>query len=223
MRTLILVAGTNAPSNSATLADHFAQGVRESGGETEVLRLRDLSIAHFTLQHYDPTYQNEPDFVKLREAVLHTDGIVIASPIWNFSVPSHLKNAIDRMGSFALDGTHSQGMLRGKPVFLIFTGGAPLIAWQGLEKKTTGFVAESLKYFGASIAGTHFEPKCTLGRGQFGLVVDKRPESLAKMRSEGCRFAEMVKVFKETGKLPMKQSCMTAVYAAGQKLMKKLS
>ena len=108
----------------------------------------------------------------MQKHVENASGLVIATPVWNFGVPAHLKNFIDRMGSFALDETRSRGTLNGKPFYIIFTGGAPKPAWTGLMKKTTAFVPEALRYFGATYIGHHFEPKCVKGRGKFGLVVD---------------------------------------------------
>lgn len=219
---LLLLAGTNDPSNSATLAEHFADGARQTGATVETLRVRDLNLAHFTLDCYEASYANEPDYLKLKEAVERCNGLVIATPIWNFGVPAHLKNLIDRMGAFALDATHSKGTLGGKPLYTIFTGGAPLPAWLGLMKKTTSFVAEGLRYFGAMPCGTYFEPKCTPGRGIFGLVVDKRPESLVKAKAEGASFACIVDAFAKDGTLPTSQSLLRRCYALGQKIMKAL-
>jgi multimeric flavodoxin WrbA len=151
------------------------------------------------------------------------DGFVFASPVWNFGVPAHLKNFIDRMGSFALDETRSKGTLGGKPFYLIFTGGAPAPAWKTLMQKTTSFVPEALKYFGASYMGHHFEGKCTKGRGKFGLVVDERPDSLEEVRKKGFEFARVVKTFKETGKAPIKQRATAKVMKWGEAVLKKIT
>ena len=231
MRILVLVAGTNDPSNSDALADAFIEGMRTQGNtEIEKIRLKDLEIAHFTLKHYDSDYPQEEVFRSLQRKIEEASGIVIATPIWNFGVPGHLKNLIDRMGAFGLDSaTRSRGMLQGKPFFLIFTGGSPKAAWTGLQRRTTSFLPTSLKYFGGSIAGTYYEPRCLprrqagmQGSGIFGLVVDKRLESLACVREEGCKFVQLVKKFKETGKLPMKQALLLRVYRLGQAIVKKL-
>lgn len=222
MTILLLVAGTNEPSNSALLADAFADGARGAGVTVEVLRVRDLTLAHFTVECYAPGYSNEPDYERLKAAVERASGLVIATPIWNFGVPAHLKNLIDRMGAFALDATHSKGTLGGKPLYTIFTGGAPLPAWTGLMKQTTSFVAESLRYFGATPCGTLFEGKCTPGRGVFGLVIDKRPEALARAKAEGAAFARIVTAFAQNGSLPLRQSLFRRLYGIGQRIMKAL-
>ena len=229
MKILILVAGTNEPSNSNVLADAFAEGARSvSGIEVEKVRLKDLKIDHFTIENYKKTCVSDDDFCDLQEKIEAAKGIMIASPIWNFSVPAHLKNLIDRMGAFALDEeTHSKGQFKGKPFTFLFTGGVPLIAWKALMYVTTLHISEAMKYYGGTIVGRSFEPKCMLGRGKFGLVVDKRPASLAKAKANGARFAKLTKSFSKTGKLPLRirlvASFFTWAYRVGNRIIYPLS
>ncbi|MDD4627777.1 MAG: NAD(P)H-dependent oxidoreductase [Candidatus Peribacteraceae bacterium] len=207
MKILVLLAGTNDPSNANVLADAFIEGIRlNPASEVTKLFVRDLGLEHFSLKHYAPDAPEEEDFRRLKEAFRNLNGLVIASPVWNFSVPAHLKNLIDRIGAFGLGENHTRAALTGLPFFLIFTGGAPAPAWTALLKKTTSSVAEAFKYFGAAHCGTHFEPRCTKGRGVFGLVVHERPGSLKKVRSEGEKFSRLVSEYARTGKLPLKRS-----------------
>jgi NAD(P)H-dependent FMN reductase len=193
MKFLILVAGTNDPSNVEYLADRFGEGLKEGGADEVVkIRVRDLDLRHFTADCYESGCPIEPGFARLQREVQSAQGVVIATPIWNFSVPAHLKNAFDRMGSFALDRTRTKGQLRGLPFYCIFTGGSPQRAWI-LMRETTSHIGKALEYFGAIHTGTHFEPRCMPGKGVFGLVVDKRPDVLTKMRIEGKHLAEAVK------------------------------
>lgn len=207
MHILVIVAGTNEPGNSNVLADAFMEGIRSVGGATvEKVRLKDLRIEHFSLKFYEPLCISSDDFCRLQEQLVRAQGLVFASPIWNFSVPAHLKNVIDRMGAFALDSaTHAKGQLNGLPFYMIFAGGAPMIAWKALMNFTTLHISEALKYYGGTVIGRHFEPRAMPGKGQFGLVVDRRPESLARMRSEGARFAAIVRIYAQTGRLPLKE------------------
>ncbi|MCF7844345.1 MAG: NAD(P)H-dependent oxidoreductase [Kiritimatiellales bacterium] len=223
MKILVLIAGTNDPSNSATLASSFASGINDIGKvHIDIKSLKDMSLEHFNLDCYGDNHEQGEDFRKLKDLFQNADGIVIASPIWNFGVPAHLKNFIDRMGSFALDETRTKGILGGKPFYLIFTGGAPAAAWTGLMKKTTSYVPEAIKYFGGSIIGTYFEGRCTIAKGKFGLVVDKRPESLDHMRKEGFKYSQVVKEFSESGKLPAKQTAIKHLYHLGQSVIKRM-
>jgi len=200
----VFVAGTNTPSNAEFLADAFIEGLKSVPGiDVEKLLLRNLSINHFTLQYYSPQCSLEDDFCRVQQAVAHAHGIVLATPIWNFSVPGHLKNLIDRIGAFALDAeTHSQGTLEGKPFYLLFTGGAPMIAWKAIMHVTTTHIPEAIKYYGGTVVGRYYEPKCMPSQGVFGLVVDQRPATIARMKKKGEKFARLVKRYAETGTLP---------------------
>ena len=221
---LVLVGGTNDQSNSDTLADCFIEGAT-SDPKTQAtkIRLRDLSIEHFSMKFYDQTADQGADFSRVKSLIEEADGVLIASPIWNFSVPGHLKNLIDRMGSFCLDGeSRSLGMLSSKPFYLLLTGGTPMAAWTGLQRRTVSHLPVSIRYFGATVIGTHYEPRCTKGKGQFGLVVDGRPDSQAAVRAKGKHFAEVVKTFAETGKLPLKERFLVWFFRTGQKIKKAL-
>ncbi|HEX3349463.1 MAG TPA: NAD(P)H-dependent oxidoreductase [Acetobacteraceae bacterium] len=55
---------------------------------------------------------------QLRERIRHSDGILIATPEYNFSVPGVLKNAIDWISRPVADP-----VVRGKPVAIMGAGG----------------------------------------------------------------------------------------------------
>ena len=225
MKIAVIIAGTNEKSNCDVLAQAFMDGISAVSNDNidsiSRIRLKDLKINPFSLEDYDVDHSDEEDFSAVRKKIEEADGIVFASPVWNFAVPAHLKNLIDRMGEFALDETKSKGILNGKPFYLIFTGGAPYAAWKGLMSKTTSFVPEGIKYFGGSVIGSHFEGRCPLGKGKFGLVVDKREGSLRSLREQGTRFGLVVQEYSKTGKLPAKHALLKRIYAVGQGVMKK--
>ncbi|MBI3332280.1 NAD(P)H-dependent oxidoreductase [Candidatus Peregrinibacteria bacterium] len=230
MKILVLVAGTNEQSNSNTLADAFIEGIKETYPEIEVIkyRLKDLNIKHFTLERYIPACPRDDDFCNIQDALLDSKGVVIASPIWNFSVPAHLKNVIDRIGAVALDEeTRSRGQMKAKPFYIIFTGGAPLLAWKALMYLTTMHVSEAIKYYGGVVVGKYFEPRAMLGKGKFGLVVDQRPKSLERVKNAGKKFAKIVKTYAETGTLPLRirlsYQFFSFVYRVGNRIMYPIS
>lgn len=219
-RIAIIVAGTNEPSNSNVLADTMAHAMRARGAEIEKVRLKDLRIEHFGIECYGPNCPID-DFQIVKKMVQEADGIVFASPIWNFSVPAHLINLIDRMGAFALDPSRSVGVLKGKPFFFIYTAGMPTSAWP-LMRRALGHLTLALRYFGGAVLGTYFEGRCTLGRGLFGLVVDKRPESLKAIEEKGIKFLAEVSAYKRTGKLPLKHRLWLKFWQMAQAVKKKL-
>lgn len=225
---LVVIAGMNEPSNSNYLADHFIEGCKIIDGITfEKLQLKELALHHFSLDDYTEE-SAEPDYLRIKTLIQDAAGIVFATPVWNFSVPAHFKNLIDRMGAFGLDAqTHSKGQLKQKPFGLIFTGGAPMIAWKALMYLTTLHVGEALKYYDGSIVFRHFEPKCVAGRGKFGLVVDQRPKTIALMKKEGARFAVIAKEYAHTGSLPLTKKLWTKwfefLYRIGNRIMYPIS
>ena len=224
MKILAIIAGTNRPSNSETLAHAFLEGVQANGAcEVETIALRDFPLPHFTVECYSEKCELSREYLRLKKAMLEADGVLIATPIWNFGVPAHLKNCIDWIGTFGLDHeTRTNGTLKGKPFFFIFTGGAPVAAWKGIMRFTTLFVSEAIRYYGGTIVGKYFEGKCTLGKGKFGLVVDKRPESLRSVRMRGVKFAEFTKKFKEKGVLPLSYRIFERMYHIGKHTISKL-
>ncbi len=223
IRICCIVAGTNEPSNCAMLAEYFLHGLEAAlpGCQVTLLRLRDMSLEHFSLKHYDASTPKESDFLKLEEAVTHAHGLVIATPVWNFSVPAHLKNAIDRMGSFALDAERrSHGTLKNLPSYIIYTGGTPMSMWLTLIRRTVSSLPEALKYFGSAVVGRHFEPRCTMGSGKFGVVVDKRPASLKAVEAKGKGFATIIERYANDGSIPFWYTAEMAVRRLGANIIK---
>jgi multimeric flavodoxin WrbA len=224
VRLTVFVAGTNDPSNADFLADRFMAGVRSMDGViVEKVRIRDLQLAHFTLEHYGDG-QQEADFVRVQQLIEGSAAVVFFSPVWNFSVPAHFKNLLDRMGAFGLDReTRSEGQFAGKPFAFIYTGGAPMIAWKALMYLTTLHIAEAIKYYGGSVIYRHYEPRCLPSRGHFGLVVDQRPKTLALMEWQGKRFALIAQQYAKDGSLPTSsrlwQWWFTQLYRIGNRIM----
>lgn len=218
----VIVAGTNDPSNSNALADALTKGIQEIQPTAVIhkVHLKDKEIGHFNVSCYGTSCPID-DMTHVETMIKKADGVIIATPVWNFGVPAHLKNMIDRMGSFALDETHSLGILNGKPFFLIITAGMPKAAWPFVKKTMSG-LPTAIQYFGGSVLGTHFEGGCTLGRGQFGLVVDKRPKSLQAAREKGAKFITQVEAFKATGTLPLTYRLIKKFVRVSQLLKKKL-
>ena len=200
------------------------EGVADCGAcEVTKLRLIEYELPQFTLDCYKDNCPLPPGYKDLKAYVEEADGVVIATPVWNFGVPAHLKNFLDWIGCFGLDSeTRSKGTLGGKPFYYIFTGGAPAAAWKGLMRFTTLFTRESIRYFGGTIAGVFYEGHCTPGRGQFGLVVDKRTERLADARKAGKKFGDFAMKFKQTGVLPLRHRLFEKAYKRGQRIMAKL-
>ena len=225
MKILALVAGTNDPSNTDVLCEAFLKGIRSAFPDVEItkFRLKDMQIKHFTLEDYHPHCTSEDDFCRLQEEVISADGLVFATPIWNFSVPAHLKNVIDRMGAFCLDEeTRTKGKLPGTPAFFLYTGGASLPLWKGLMRFTTSHLPEALRYYGATVIGRYFAGRCTQAKGTFGLVLDRRPGTLRAAQAKGESFAAIVHRYTKTKALPFRFILIGKVYQCIQRVVAKI-
>ncbi|MDA0375683.1 MAG: NAD(P)H-dependent oxidoreductase [bacterium] len=224
MNILVLVCSTNKPSNSEFLADAFLEGAKDACAcDVHKLRLIEFELPQFTVDCYTNACVFPKEYHELKKMITLADGVLIATPVWNFGVPAHLKNFIDWMGCFGLDPeTRTTGMLQGKPFYFIFTGGAPKAAWKGLMRFTTMFVRESIRYYGGTVAGIFYEGHATPGRGEFGLVVDKRADRIALVQKKGAWFAAFADAFKNNGKLPLRHRLFEKLYKFGQRSAAKL-
>ena len=88
--------------NTATLTKEAVRGARDAGATVEEFVLRDLKISP-CLEIYACKEQGEcaikDDFQMLRGKILSAKGLIIASPIFFYSVSAHTKMMMDRFQS----------------------------------------------------------------------------------------------------------------------------
>ena len=88
--------------NTATLLKRTIEGARDSGAEVEEIVLRDLKISP-CLEIYGCMQAGEcaikDDFQIVRDNILASQGIILASPVFFYSVSSHTKILMDRFQS----------------------------------------------------------------------------------------------------------------------------
>jgi multimeric flavodoxin WrbA len=132
-----IVAISSSPSkgrNSDTMLDHFIEGVKNNGKdlvEVEKFYLEDIHFDHYCYENKVGPTENEKDFAYLANKFDGADGVVIATPTYNFSVPSRLKNFIDRIRFIALDLDKKNiigqpvGKLKKHRYFFLVSGGTP--------------------------------------------------------------------------------------------------
>ena len=96
--------------------------------------LNDIPIENYSFATKDGPLPHEIEFSELMQKFKNADGLVIATPTFNFSVPAQLKNFLDRIRYFALDlDTKTRlGQPLGKLTYLktyfLVSGGTPNIA-----------------------------------------------------------------------------------------------
>jgi putative NADPH-quinone reductase len=132
-----IVALACSPSkgfNSDTMLDAFLSGMSEiKQVKVEKIYLNDLQIENYSFLNRLPDAVKEPQFVALIDKIVKADGVVIATPCFNFSVPAALKNLLDRMSYKALNPkslnwlSQPKGLLTNLHNFYLVSCGTP--AW----------------------------------------------------------------------------------------------
>lgn len=125
-KILILEGSPRRNGNSAILSGEFARGVEEAGCSVETIRVCGKKIAGCL--GCNACYRNggdcvqKDDMAEIREKMLAADVIVLASPIYFYSMTAQLKAVIDRTYAF-------YQQLEGKTFYFIITCGAPDAAY----------------------------------------------------------------------------------------------
>ena len=128
--------------------------------------------------------------MKIERLIMSAHGLVIASPVWNFSVPAILKNLLDRISYFGRVARHPYTM-RKQPnfthlnCFYIFTTGVPWYGWP-FDSLAYYHTKITMWYFGAKNHGILKAHNC--GNGSKN-IVQSCPKILQKAYNKGVWFA----------------------------------
>ena len=99
-KVLILSSSPRRGGNSDTLCDEFMRGAIESGNEAEKFFLRDKTIHYCTgcstcSLHGKPCPQKD-DAAEIIEKMVAADVIVMATPVYFYTMSAQMKTLIDR-------------------------------------------------------------------------------------------------------------------------------
>ncbi|MBW2157694.1 MAG: flavodoxin family protein [Deltaproteobacteria bacterium] len=176
--------------NTATLLRHAVQGARDSDVQVEEIVLRDLKISP-CLEIYGCKKTGEcaikDDFQKVRNQILESQGLILASPIFFYTVSAHTKILMDRFQSlwvkkYWIDKTlKNQRMIERKGLFIAVG------ATQG--KKLFDGTLLTVKYFFDVLDMELFRSLLYRGLDFEGDVL-KHPEYLEEAYLAGKTFAE---------------------------------
>lgn len=117
--------------NSDSMLDAFIEGAKSEEIYIEKIYLSDIPMDIYTFENRLGPSEHEVQFKELIEKIKCTQGLIIATPTYNFSVPAHLKNFIDRIRCFALDFNHKNkihqpvGLLTHLKTYFLVSGGTP--------------------------------------------------------------------------------------------------
>ncbi len=133
-KIIAISASPSKKRNSDTMLDYFILGLKEKSKnnlEVEKFYLNDIEFENYQYENSLGAMENEKDFSELVNKFKESDGIIIATPTYNFSVPAKLKNFIDRIRFIALDLEKKNflgqpvGKLKKQKIFLLVSGGTP--------------------------------------------------------------------------------------------------
>lgn len=123
MKSVLILSGSpRLNGNSSILSDEFARGAAEVGCQVEKIQLQRKHVAGCL--GCNACYRNngecvqKDDMTEIREKMIAADVIVIASPIYFYSMTAQLKAVIDRTYAFFQQ-------LSGKTFYFIISCAAP--------------------------------------------------------------------------------------------------
>lgn len=191
MKIIALSCSPSRGRNSDTMLDNFIVGLKEVHNlEIEKIYLGDVPIDYYSYENSKGPTENEILFKNLLDKIVSADGLVIATPTYNFSVPAHLKNFIDRLRPVALDLSRKNSL--GQPVgklghlrtYFLVSGGTPSWAQKILFFAFPPFWLRGVfLYFGAKVMGAFYT-------GNIRAFEDKN--ILEKCKEKGVKFGQKV-------------------------------
>ena len=170
---LVLKSSPRQNGNSNTLAEQVAAGAKEAGAEVESLMLHEMDIrpcdACDVCQETGVCIVKD-DMQKVYPLLEKADAIVIASPVYWFTISAQAKLCIDRW--YALQGSEGSA-LRGKRIGIVLTyGDDDLYTSGGINAIHT--YESMFRYIGAEIVGMVYGTANDIGD------VEKQPELMTR-------------------------------------------
>lgn len=99
-KVLILSSSPRRGGNSDLLCDEFMRGTKEAGHEVTKMNIACLNIAHCKACYYCRKHNGEclikDDMTEVMQAMIDADVLVLATPVYFYSLDAQLKTVIDR-------------------------------------------------------------------------------------------------------------------------------
>lgn len=152
-KVLVLCGSPRKKGNTDNLADAFIRGAEEAGYETRKLYIRDMDIKGClgcsACQRNGGRCIQKDDMEMVYSAMLESEIIVFASPVYFYTWTSQMKTVVDR--TFAIEGK-----LENKSFYLISAGAAPSEDYFETMKKSFGQYISCFRKGGNTIDGYVF-------------------------------------------------------------------
>lgn len=117
-KVLILSSSPRKNSNSDTLCHSFAKGAKDKGNEVQEIFINDKKINFCKACSYCETHNGacsqHDDMAEIIDAILKSDVIVFASPVYFYTISGQLKTLIDRLVAVYTK-------IKNKDIYYIFT------------------------------------------------------------------------------------------------------
>ncbi|RJP89070.1 MAG: flavodoxin family protein [Desulfobacteraceae bacterium] len=194
MSEIVAIYGSpRRTGNSATLLKKAVEGARAAGAEVDEIVLRDYKISP-CLEIYGCKKEGEcaikDDFQQVRDRILAAKGMMIASPIFFYTVSAHVKILMDRFQSlwvkkYWVDQTPFNSWTPSRKGFVISVG-----ATRG--KKLFDGMLLTMKYF-FDVLDMELWDSLLCRQLDFEGDLDKHPEYLDQAFIRGGEFARAVR------------------------------
>lgn len=139
-KVLAIVSSPRKGGNSELLVDEFVKGAQETGQEVEKVCLREKKIApciacEACLRNGGTCVQRD-DMAEVLQKLIETDVIVLATPVYYYSVCAQLKTMIDRTLPIGANG----GRMKNKEFYFITTAADGASTMECTMNDLQGFV-----------------------------------------------------------------------------------
>ena len=181
---LILKGSPREKGNSSALADQVAAGARAAGAQVESLVLQNMNIQPCNAcdachESGDGQCVLEDDMQSLYPKLRSADAIVLASPVYWFTMSAQLKLCIDRW--YALEGPRGNA-LKGKQIGIVLAYGDTDPFTSGAINAIRSF-HDMFRYIRADIVGIVYGTAMNVGDAQ------KQPDLMERAYKLGRKLA----------------------------------
>jgi multimeric flavodoxin WrbA len=126
-KILVLAASPRKGGNSDILCGEFIKGAEETGHETEKIYIKDKEINYCLgcgVCRENGICVHTDDMTEMLEKMFSCDILVLATPVYYYSMNAQMKTLIDRC--FSIHGLFAHGFSKTKKqeIYIIVTGGA---------------------------------------------------------------------------------------------------
>lgn len=101
MKNVLILSGSpRKEGNSDLLCTSFMKGAKENGNNVKIMRIAEMKIDFCSACYYCSSHNGEcvkkDDMLEIMNAIIESDILVFASPVYFYSIDAQLKTVIDR-------------------------------------------------------------------------------------------------------------------------------